>query len=916
MGASRGARHLMHWAVLLLAASVPLLCVSFASLGGPAYAQAVRVAPGDMVVAEPDEGRVVALDADNKVRAIQAGLNKPTGVAALADGTVLVAESGTNRILGYGGRYADGSEVARDLPSPQALTTGSDGTPYLTLANGQLGRLDLAQPPGQRYVKITDGLRAPMGLAERGGFLYVAESGAGVVTQVSATGEKTPVAGPPFQLPVGVATGPGRTLFVADQRAGKVFKIDDAGVRTDFATVDTPQQIAVDPYQPGPDTAYTVTVATKGSVQRFDRDRNRVYTSADVNNGRGVAAVPAGETNVDGKGLEVPTTRARTAGSAPPRPDGEFTAGTTTSTYALIVSLAIIGGLVIFAVLMFFIHEPKGSAQAGFEERPLDETVLEVFGPCANQEVELAEVEGGLHAIVTQREAAEKSAQEANRRVSAARERANRAQQAKQKATRARAARARAGQREPVPGLRTEELRLRSKGGHGALAAFRAGEIDATELEERWQQLGEAKALECVQVIGVVVSSKGALSVDEVRAARAEEHARDELDRAEHERREAAREIERLREREAQAVRRIREVRRELDACNQRNGGRSRGGRRSARRNEEAEAPAGRTARRPAGDTAKPAPVPVGAGRARTGPPGPMASNPFVVVPEPGREATTRLRPARDQANGSRGTGRPGGRADRPGSDRGAARPAPPPPPAPPAWPPTPPRSSVPRAPAPPPPPPRPAGPGRRHTADAVNGFTWDAEPGPTAPSGHHDVIAEWLRATERSRSEDPTTGAWPPTPWAEGRRAQDTGPRPTTGPPEYRRGRSRGSSPGPPPRNGWPADPPPPRNGWPADPPPPRNGWPADPPATRNGRPADRPATRNGDTHDRPRSPEPPDLGFPAWAEYDPASDRPSPYLGLHVPEHLNGNGNGNGRRPNGRRRPDEPPRGPRRGR
>ena len=91
------------------------------------------------------------------------------------------------------------------------------------------------------------------------------------------------------------------------------------------------------------------------------------------------------------------------------------------------MSLVILGGLALFAAVMFAFHRPKGSAEAGFEERPLDETVFEVFGPCANQEVEMAEVEGNLRAIATQRQTSEKQAQEASRRMSAARDRANRA---------------------------------------------------------------------------------------------------------------------------------------------------------------------------------------------------------------------------------------------------------------------------------------------------------------------------------------------------------------------------------------------------------------------------------------------------------------------------------------------------------
>src|SRR5690606_29544749 len=218
-----------------------LVCAGVAVRLAPAHAQAARVSAGDILVADPDAGTVVAFDSDNRTRQIQTGLKRPTGVTALADGSVLVAESGNNRILGYGGRGADGAPVAAGVPGPQGRTTGSDGAIYVRLTTGQVGKRDLNQPQGQRYVKIAEGLRAPMGIVERGGFLIVAESAAGVITQVAATGEKLPI-GDGFTQPVGVAAGPGNVLFVADQKTGKITKLDGGEVGAG-RPVEAPQQI-------------------------------------------------------------------------------------------------------------------------------------------------------------------------------------------------------------------------------------------------------------------------------------------------------------------------------------------------------------------------------------------------------------------------------------------------------------------------------------------------------------------------------------------------------------------------------------------------------------------------------------------------------------------------------------------------
>jgi hypothetical protein len=601
MGARPGGVHGAGWRVVTLATvALLLLAVTGLARAGAAGAQAKSVNLGEILVADPDAGQVVAIGSTPNPRIIQNGLMRPVAVTALADGTVLVAESTTNRILGFGGRYADGVTLVENLADPQGLTTGSDGTPYVSLGkSGEVGRIDLA---ARAYVKIADGLRGPAGLAERGGFLYVAESTGNAVTQVSVTGEKTPV-GPTLQQPVGVAVGPGRTLFVSEAKAGRVSRLDENGAREDFASVDTPQQLAVDPFQPGPDSPFTLTVAAKGSVQRFDQDRKRIMFSVDPKGGRGVAGVPPPEKPGAG-GAAPASTRARAA-SSPPAIDAAFEGGTPSSTSVMLIVLAVLMGLLVSAGFIVFIRESKGGAQAGFEDRPLDESVFEVFGPCAAQEVELAEAEGALRAIVTQRRGAEQQELAASRRASGARDRLGRAQHARQKAARARQNRARAGQREPLPGLRSEELRLRTGGGRAALVAFRSGEIDARVLEDRWQDLGESYALERVQVLGMVVAAKGSLSMDEALALRAEQQAKTELDAAEQDRHHAAREIERLREREQQMMPRIREAREAIEGCHQQHGGRARAGQRAGRRPDGDTGPSAAPAR----PAAKPVPV-------------------------------------------------------------------------------------------------------------------------------------------------------------------------------------------------------------------------------------------------------------------------------------------------------------------
>jgi hypothetical protein len=77
------------------------------------------VVPGASLVAEFAAGRVSVLDAAGRPTVIARDLKNPNGVAALADGSVLIAESGANRVVGIGGRFGPAlKEVVKDLEVP------------------------------------------------------------------------------------------------------------------------------------------------------------------------------------------------------------------------------------------------------------------------------------------------------------------------------------------------------------------------------------------------------------------------------------------------------------------------------------------------------------------------------------------------------------------------------------------------------------------------------------------------------------------------------------------------------------------------------------------------------------------------------------------------------------------------------
>src|SRR5262245_49816764 len=89
----------------MVAASIAILVLTLVVAPAWAPAQVVAVTPGDIIATEMAAGRVVAVAPTGDLREIASGLQSPRGVAVLPDGSILVAETGANRIVGIGGRF-------------------------------------------------------------------------------------------------------------------------------------------------------------------------------------------------------------------------------------------------------------------------------------------------------------------------------------------------------------------------------------------------------------------------------------------------------------------------------------------------------------------------------------------------------------------------------------------------------------------------------------------------------------------------------------------------------------------------------------------------------------------------------------------------------------------------------------------
>lgn len=155
---------------------------------------------GHLIFSDVFRGTVSRLNADGSVTVLVSGLAEPEGLVFLPDGTLIIAEQQTNRILAF---------------SP---TTSS-----LTVLRVLPGR-----PTGLHCKDGVDGIA----LDQTTNTLIIPDSPTGAVYRMSLDGAKLTLLAAGIPRPVGAAVDPQGNIYVADECGGALWKITPTGKTT------------------------------------------------------------------------------------------------------------------------------------------------------------------------------------------------------------------------------------------------------------------------------------------------------------------------------------------------------------------------------------------------------------------------------------------------------------------------------------------------------------------------------------------------------------------------------------------------------------------------------------------------------------------------------------------------------------
>ena len=180
-------------------------------------------AQGHLLFSDFYHGTVSRLNADGSVTVLASGLAGPEGIVPLADGTMIIAEQRTNRILALapGEKSPTVLRTLPGMPSTAPCKDGVDGialdatTNTLIVPDSPIGNVYRMSLDGTKLMLLVSGIVRPVGAAvDAQGTVYVADECGGAVVLISPAGKTTRVGG--FGMPDDVAFDHHGNLLVID----------------------------------------------------------------------------------------------------------------------------------------------------------------------------------------------------------------------------------------------------------------------------------------------------------------------------------------------------------------------------------------------------------------------------------------------------------------------------------------------------------------------------------------------------------------------------------------------------------------------------------------------------------------------------------------------------------------------------
>jgi sugar lactone lactonase YvrE len=202
------------------------------------YPMSATAKGNDVILSSWFTGTVQVIDGKTgATRDMLHGFKAPHDAIVLEDGSILVAELGTNSLVKVSGEHGkDRTTLIGDLQGPVGLVGGANGEVYVTEAfAGLVSRVD---KNGEKTAIAKD-LKMPEGLARTSeGRLIVAEVGAkrlveiapehGKVTEIAANlpiGLAGAPNGLPTHIPTGVAVGSSGIIYFSSDIENAIYKV-------------------------------------------------------------------------------------------------------------------------------------------------------------------------------------------------------------------------------------------------------------------------------------------------------------------------------------------------------------------------------------------------------------------------------------------------------------------------------------------------------------------------------------------------------------------------------------------------------------------------------------------------------------------------------------------------------------------